>query len=99
MKNATGIAEWPKSSMQPHFFWLPIPAHALLPLLLCVIHFRPWTVALFGITVAFLFYLNAKRRKVPWLFRRIRAKMRAGVLYARPVWYRRRTHFLNVLDN
>lgn len=91
-------AEWTRASMQPHFFWLPIPAHALLPLLLCIMHLRTWTVTLLVITLVFLFYLNMRKRKVPWLFRRIRAFMRGYLLYSRPVWYRRRTHFLNSID-
>lgn len=91
-------AEWTQAVRGPHLLWLPIPAYAGLPILMWVMHMRLWTFVLaLGVCVA-LAVAKARGRTVVWIIRRLRSRLRGGVVYARPLWYRRRMQHLDSFD-
>ena len=91
-------SDWSQAARKVHFFWVPIPAYAFLPFALTLFHMRIWTVVLTLVVVAVLGYLSWKGRRVDWILRRARLKLRMGGMQARPLWYRRRTQTLRSLD-
>ncbi len=91
-------ADWTQATRGTHLLWLPIPAYAGLPILLWVMHARVWTFLLAIAICVVLSVLRAKGRSVPWVIRRIKCYMRAGVVQARTVWYLRRLRHLESFD-
>lgn len=91
-------AEWTQAVRGPQFLWFPIPAYASLTVLLWIMHARMWTFLLALLVVAVLTYLHLRGRAVPWVVRRFKCSLRGGVVYARPVWFRRRTQHLSSFD-
>ncbi|MEJ8837667.1 IcmT/TraK family protein [Ramlibacter sp. AN1133] len=91
-------ADWPNAVRGTQLLWLPIPAYSALPILLWVMHARTWTFVLALAVCAALGTLKAKGREVLWVVRRLHSKLRGGVVYARPVWYRRRMQHLDSFD-
>lgn len=92
------ISAWSQASRKVHFFWLPIPAYAFLPFALTLFHVRIWTVSLTLVVVGVLGFLSWKGRRVEWILRRARLRLRMGGMQARPLWYRRRMQTLCSLD-
>ena len=85
------MKRWPVSVKGMQLLWLPIPASSGVLVIVWALHATLWTFFLMLIVLAFQSYMRVKGRTVPWLVRRIRGRMSGDVLYARPVWFRRRT--------
>jgi hypothetical protein len=84
------MSTWAQAARGAHFFWIPIPAYAILPFLMSLF-IQTWWMFLISIsTVATLLWLKAKGRSVSWVIRRMHSKFRAERVYARTVFYRRR---------
>lgn len=91
-------AEWTQCVRGTHLLWLPIPAYAALPILLWVMHARMWTFVVALAVCITLAVLRLKGRSVCWILRRLHSRLRGGIVYARPVWYRRRMQHLDGFD-
>jgi hypothetical protein len=91
-------AEWTQAVRGVHLLWFPIPAYSALPILVWVMHARLWTFVLALTVCGVLAVLKAKGRTVPWVLRRLKSRLRGGVVLARPVWYRRRAQHLKSFD-
>jgi hypothetical protein len=78
--------------------WFPIPAHGIVPILLALMIQTWWAFALMVSTLVFFAYLRQRGRSASWLLRRIKCRLRAGVVYARPIWFRRRTQYITSFD-
>lgn len=91
-------SNWPNATRGCHLLWLPIPASAIFPLLGWAMHMRVWTFLLALSVIVVLAILRARGRTVTWIVRRAHCKLRGGVVYARPVWYRRRMQHLDSFD-
>jgi intracellular multiplication protein IcmT len=91
-------AEWTQAVRGAHLLWFPIPAYSALPILLWVMHARMWTFILAISVCVILAILKTQGRTVPWVLRRLKSKLRGGVVLARPVWFRRRTQHLKSFD-
>lgn len=91
-------ADWTQATRGTQLLWLPIPAYAGLPILIWIMHARVWTFVLaIGICIA-LSILRSKGRSVPWVVRRLKSYMRAGVVQGRTLWYWRRVRYLESFD-
>lgn len=91
-------AEWTQAVRGTQLLWLPIPAYSALPILIWVMHARVWTFMVALTVCVTLAVLRAKGRSVTWIVRRLHSKLRGGVVFARPVWYRRRMQHINSFD-
>lgn len=91
-------ADWTQAVRGTRLLWFPIPAYSALPILIWVMHARVWTFFLAVAVCTVLAILKARGREVQWVVRRIHSKLRGGVVYARPVWYRRRMQHLDSFD-
>jgi hypothetical protein len=91
-------AEWTHAPRGVQLLWFPIPAYSVLPILIWVMHARVWTFILALSVCVALGVLKAKGRTVIWVLRRLKCKLRGGIVLARPVWYRRRTQHLQSFD-
>lgn len=91
-------ADWTQASRGTHLLWLPIPAYAGLPILFWILYARVWTFVLAIVVAIVLSVLRAKGRSVPWVIRRFKCYLRAGVVQARTIWYWRRVRTLQSFD-
>ena len=91
-------ADWTQATKGAQLLWLPIPAYSGLPILLWILHARVWTFVLAISICVVLSILRAKGRTVPWVVRRTKSYMRAGVVQARTIWYLRRVRTLDSFD-
>lgn len=91
-------SKWTRAVRGTHFLWFPIPAYSSLSVLLWVMHARLWTFLLALTLIGVLTYLHMRGRTVLWVIRRFRSFLRSGVVYARPIWFRRRTQHLGSFD-
>lgn len=91
-------ADWPWATNKVRIPFTPLPASTSIPMVFALFHIRLWTFGLSLGVVAIFFVLHLRRRNAMWLWRRMRSKMRAGVVYSRPVWYRRRFNRLESFD-
>jgi hypothetical protein len=91
-------SNWTQAVRGVHFLWFPIPAYSSVTVLFWVMHARVWTALLALFVVGVLTYLHMRGRSVPWVVRRIKSRMRGGVVLARPVWFRRRVQHLESFD-
>lgn len=92
------VSRWSQAARPVHFFWIPIPAYAVLPFMLFIFHIRLWTLALTLLTIGVLTYLSYRGRTPQWIARRLQVRLRAGGMVGRPTWYRRRTQMQQSLD-
>jgi len=90
--------DWPQAVRGVNFLWFPIPAYSSLTVLLWIMHARMWTFTLALVLIGVLTYLHLRGRSVVWVIRRFKSALRGRVVYARPVWYRRRTQHLGSFD-
>lgn len=67
-------------------------------MVLALFHFSWWTVGIALAVCAVFGYASYKNRTILWAIRRLRSKMRSGVLAARPRFYRQRFTFDQRLD-
>jgi hypothetical protein len=79
--------EWTQARNGTQLLWLPIPAYAAFPILLWVMHMRVWT---FVVALSVCATLTIFKMRGRWL--------RGEVVFARPVWFRRRMQHLNSFD-
>lgn len=91
-------ADWTQAVRGTQLLWFPIPAYSALPILIWVMHARVWTFMIALTVCITLAVLKAKGRRVVWIVRRLHTKLRGGVVYARPVWFRRRMQHLDSFD-
>lgn len=91
-------SDWTQAVRGVHLLWFPIPAYSALPILMWVMHARLWTFVLALTVCAVLAILKTKGRTVAWVIRRLRSRMRAGTVFARPIWFRRRMQHLQSFD-
>jgi intracellular multiplication protein IcmT len=91
-------AEWTQAVRGTQLLWFPIPAYSALPILIWVMHARVWTFVIALVVCITLAVLKAKGRRVVWIVRRLHTRLRGGVVYARPVWFRRRMQHLESFD-
>lgn len=81
---------WTQASRSTHFLWFPVPASSSVPMLLFLLHISWWTFFLAIFVCIGVAVLRSKGRTAAWVFRRIKGKIGGGVMYSRPLWYRRR---------
>jgi hypothetical protein len=91
-------ANWAQAARHTRFLWLPIPAYASLPLLLWIMHMSWATLGFVFVVVSVLSYLSWRGRTIPWVVRRFGSFLRAGVVHARPKFFRRRMQSLGGVD-
>jgi hypothetical protein len=90
------MSTWSQAPRGAHLFWIPIPAHAIVPFVISLFIQTWWMLSISLITVFVLVYLKAKGRTVLWVIRRFNSRIRDERVYARTVFYRRRV--LHSLD-
>jgi hypothetical protein len=90
--------EWTQARNGTQLLWLPIPAYAAFPILLWVMHMRVWTFVVALSVCATLTIFKMRGRSVGWIIRRVHCWLRGEVVFARPVWFRRRMQHLNSFD-
>ena len=90
--------DWPWATNKVRIPYTPLPASASIPLVFTLFHVRLWTFAMTCAVMVVFLLLHLRRRNAMWLWRRMRSKMRSGIVYARPVWYRRRFNRLESFD-
>lgn len=83
--------DWVLTASSPTLPGTPIPATAVLPMLLWMVFPRWWTFTLVLIVIVFFIVLRISGRNSVWLVRRLRSQARGRHVLARPIWYRRRT--------
>lgn len=84
------MKRWPFSVKGMQLLWLPIPASSGVLVVVWLLHIKVWTFILMLIVMVVQSVLRLKGRTVPWVIRRLRGRLSGDVLYARPIWYRRR---------
>lgn len=82
--------DWVMTAANPTLPWTPIPATAILPMLLWMVFPRGWTFMLALLVIVFFVALRVAGRNAVWLVRRLRSQARGRQMLARPIWYRRR---------
>lgn len=84
---------WPRTGKSYRIPGTPLPPQAGAPMVLALFHFSWWTLAIaFGVCALFG-YAAYKNRTILWALRRLRSKMRSGIVAARPRFYRQRFTF------
>lgn len=81
---------WPRTGRTYRIPGTPLPPQAGAPMVLALFHFSWWTVGIALAVCAVFGYAAYKNRTIAWALRRLRSKMRSGVLAARPRLYRQR---------
>jgi hypothetical protein len=84
---------WPRTGKAYRIPGTPLPPQAGAPMVLALFHFSWWTVGIALAVCAVFGYASYKNRTILWAIRRLRSKMRSGVLAARPRFYRQRFTF------
>jgi hypothetical protein len=90
--------DWNACVRGVNLLWLPIPAHCIVPIILTLMIQTWWAFALMVSTLAFFAYLRHRGRTATWLLCRLKCRLRGGVVYARPIWFRRRTQYIISFD-
>ncbi len=90
--------DWSLATNKVRIPYTPLPASASIPLVFTLFHARLWTLAMTLLVVLLFLVLHMRRRNAMWLWRRMRSRMRAGIVYARPIWFRRRFNRLESFD-
>ena len=78
--------------------YTPLPAISFVPMVFTLMHLRLWTLFLTFAVAIVLGILQVRRRSATWVWRRMKSKMRGGVVQSRPIWYRRRFARLESFD-
>lgn len=91
--------DWNACVRGVNLLWFPIPAHGIVPILLALMIQTWWAFALMVSTLVFFAYLRQRGRSATWLWSRIKCWFRGGVVYARPIWFRRRTQYIVSFDS
>ncbi|TAL65750.1 MAG: hypothetical protein EPN79_11260 [Burkholderiaceae bacterium] len=81
---------WPRTGRSYKIPGTPLPPQAGAPLVLILFHLSLLTLGLALAVCAVFSYASFKNRTILWAARRIRSKLRGGVIAARPRLYRRR---------
>lgn len=84
---------WPRTGRHYTIPFTRLPPQAGAPMIICLFHFKLWTVGLALAICAVFAYATFKNRTMTWAYRRLRSKLRSGVLSARPRYYRQRFTF------
>jgi len=88
------IANWVKTADSAAFPFTSMPAYSALPLFLCLIHIRIWTLSLAIASTVVSFYMAKKGLSFLWLYSRLRGKLHGNRVSSRPIWHIRRFSFL-----
>ena len=84
---------WPRTGKSYRIPGTPLPPQAGAPMVLALLYFSWWTRVIAIAVCAIFGYASYKNRTILWALRRLRSKMRSGVIAARPRFYRQRFTF------
>ena len=92
------MEHWISCSRPMRLPFTPVPAVAVLPMVLIIVWPRMWTFCVLLAIVAVLTLLRIKGRTTTWIYQRFFGFMRQGKVRARPLWYRRRSQRIESYD-
>jgi hypothetical protein len=91
-------ADWREASLPPCVPGTNVHASCMTPILFFIVHFSWTTLILVVLASIVIGVLTSMGRDISWIARRLGSKARGQILSSRPMYYRRRTQWVQSFD-